>query len=175
MGNMCLGGIHVPDDVNAYLTHLAPDGRASILQPSPYNYDVHECFGCGSVNFGVSQKKDDTITSAIFERTVQHDKPGLSIEDRQFLTLMQTNLQDKDVCNESEAIDWLNRTTEALKIFGNLRQHKFSSNSSVVRAALKSDDLAENLEKRNVDTDDLPLQRSLGLYWDLQSDTLNGI
>ncbi|VDI23124.1 Hypothetical predicted protein [Mytilus galloprovincialis] len=87
------GGIHVPDDVTAYLTHLAPDGRASILQPCPYNYDIHESFGCGSVNFGVSQKKDDSI----FERTVQDDKPGLSIKDRQFLTLMQTYLQkDKD-------------------------------------------------------------------------------
>ncbi|CAC5416362.1 unnamed protein product [Mytilus coruscus] len=95
---MCLGGINAPDDVNAYLTHLAPDGQASILQPCPYNYDGHECFGCGSVNYGVSQKKDNTNTSAIFERTVQDDKSILSIEDRQCFTLMQTELQkDKDV------------------------------------------------------------------------------
>ncbi|CAC5402704.1 unnamed protein product [Mytilus coruscus] len=86
-------GINAPDDVNAYLTHLAPDGQASILQPCPYIYDGHECFGCGSVNYGVSQKKDNTNTSAIFRRTVQDDKSILSTEDRQFLTLMQTELQ----------------------------------------------------------------------------------
>ncbi|VDH90930.1 Hypothetical predicted protein [Mytilus galloprovincialis] len=61
IGNTYLCGIHTPDDVTAYLTHLAPD------------------------------------TSAIFERTVQNDKSILSIEDRQFLTLMKTYLQkDKD-------------------------------------------------------------------------------
>lgn len=70
---MSLGRIHAPDVVTAY---LAPNGRASILKPCPYICDVHVCFGCGSVNFRVSQKKDDTIRNAIFERTVQGEKPG---------------------------------------------------------------------------------------------------
>ena len=390
IGNMCLDGIHAPNDVNAYLTHIAPDGRASILQPCPYNYDVNECFSCGSINLGVHHKKNGNITSAIFERTTQDDKPGLSIEDRQFLEIMQANLQkdsngnwcsplpfrtprrrlpnnramvlhraksleksfdrdpvkqehifafmqklfeckhaelapplksneecwylpvfgiyhpkkpdkvrcvfdssasydnvslnsvmlrgpdmtnnlvgvlmrfrkeligimadiqqmfysftvneehrnflrflwyrDNDIDNEltdyrmrvhafgnspspaiatfalqktaeiaeqtfgkdvkdlvcrnfyvddaltsvgsnSEAIDLLNRTKEALKTFGNLRLHKFSSNSKEVRTKLDPEDLAENLENLNFETDNLPLQRSLGLYWNLESDT----
>ncbi|CAG2190975.1 unnamed protein product [Mytilus edulis] len=76
------------------------------------------------------------------------------------------------VGSNSEAIDLLNRTKEALKTFGNLRLHKFSSNSKEVRTKLDPEDLAENLENLNFETDNLPLQRSLGLYWNLESDTL---
>ncbi|VDH98788.1 Hypothetical predicted protein [Mytilus galloprovincialis] len=75
------------------------------------------------------------------------------------------------VGSNSEAIDLLNRTKEALKTFGNLRLHKFSSNSKEVRTKLDPEDLAENLENLNFETDNLPLQRSLGLYWNLESDT----
>ncbi|XP_063449024.1 uncharacterized protein LOC134728358 [Mytilus trossulus] len=74
IGNMCLDRINTPDDVNAYLTHIAPDCQASILQPCAYNHDDHESFGCCIDNFGVSHTKDNTHKSAIFERTVQDDK-----------------------------------------------------------------------------------------------------
>ncbi|CAG2254064.1 unnamed protein product [Mytilus edulis] len=53
------------------------------------------------INLGVHHKKNGNITSAIFERTTQDDKPGLSIEDRQFLEIMQANLQ-KDSNASSE-------------------------------------------------------------------------
>lgn len=65
IGNMCLNGIHTTYDVNAYLTHIAPDRQASILQPCFYNHDNHESFGCRIDNFGVFKRKDNTNTSAI--------------------------------------------------------------------------------------------------------------
>jgi hypothetical protein len=61
-------------------------------------------------------------------------------------------------------------TQEALKEFGNLRLHKFASNDPDVISFFPSDDLAISLKDLDLESDDKPLQRSLGLNWDLNSD-----
>jgi hypothetical protein len=61
-------------------------------------------------------------------------------------------------------------TQEALKVFGNLRLHKFASNDPDVISFFPSDDLAISLKDLDLESDDKPLQRSLGLNWDLNSD-----
>lgn len=74
-------------------------------------------------------------------------------------------------CPTSEAaINLISRTQEAMKQHGDLRLHKFASNSKEVMDAFEPGDLAKCL----VDIDfenDVPTQRSLGLIWDLSSDT----
>lgn len=57
-------------------------------------------------------------------------------------------------------------TQDALMEYGNLRLHKFASNSPEVMAAFSPSDLASNLKDLNLDADDKPLQRSLGLNTD---------
>lgn len=73
----------------------------------------------------------------------------------------------KSLPSSSEAID-------LMKNEGNLRLHKIASNKEEVMSAFASDDLAKNLKALkdlDIGNDHLPVQRSLGLNWDLMSDT----
>ena len=69
-----------------------------------------------------------------------------------------------------EAIKVMKDTQEALKKYGNLRLHKFASNSFEVMSAFPSSDLATNLKDLDLEANTKPLQRSLGLIWDLNTD-----
>ena len=57
-----------------------------------------------------------------------------------------------------------------MKRHGNLRLHTFASNSKKVMEAFDSEDLAKDLVNLDFDKDVLT-QRSLGLLWDLKTDT----
>ena len=70
-----------------------------------------------------------------------------------------------------EAVDLLSRTQVALQDFGRLRLHKICSNSSEVLSAFDKDDLAKDLKDLDFDADNLPMQRSLGVSWNLRLDT----
>lgn len=73
----------------------------------------------------------------------------------------------KSLPSSSEAID-------LMKNEGNLRLHKVASNKEEVMSAFASDDLAKDLKALkdlDIGKDQLPVQRSLGLNWDLMSDT----
>ncbi|KAG1697676.1 hypothetical protein GQR58_005904 [Nymphon striatum] len=67
-----------------------------------------------------------------------------------------------------QGIKLLNDTKKMLKEF-NIRIHKFSSSDPKVLAAFPKDDIAENLQ--HVDFDDSPTQRTLGVVWDIVTDT----
>lgn len=70
---------------------------------------------------------------------------------------------------ETEAISLLQRTQKMLAE-SNLWLHKIASNSSKVMDAFPADDLAKDLKNLDLGTDSLPVQRSLGLSWSLESD-----
>ncbi|XP_052694839.1 uncharacterized protein LOC128173163 [Crassostrea angulata] len=73
-------------------------------------------------------------------------------------------------CSTSqEAVDLMCRTQDALKQYGNLRLHKFASNSADVMKAFEPRDLAQDIYDLNLDEDQL-VQRSLGMRWNLSSD-----
>ena len=71
----------------------------------------------------------------------------------------------------SEAIDLLKRTQETLKKNGNLRLHKIASNRQEVIDAFPKEDIVSNLQDVELNVSDAPIQRSLGLQWNLQSGT----
>lgn len=71
---------------------------------------------------------------------------------------------------EEEAIDLLKRTQKILAA-SNLKLHKIASNSSKVMKAFAPEDLAKDLKDINLGADPLPLQWSLGLMWNLESDS----
>ncbi|XP_061166266.1 uncharacterized protein LOC133175165 [Saccostrea echinata] len=75
------------------------------------------------------------------------------------------------VPSAEEAINLLTRTKKALMNIGKIRLHKFASNSGEVMANLPLQDLSKELKNVDLDSDDLPIQRSLGLNWDLDSDS----
>ena len=64
----------------------------------------------------------------------------------------------------------MRRTQRAFEVNGNLRLHKIASNSKEVMSAFPSEDLAKDLALLDLNKDVLPLQRSLGLNWNLQTD-----
>jgi hypothetical protein len=54
----------------------------------------------------------------------------------------------------------------------NLRLHKFASNRREVLEALPANDRAKDLKDIDLRHDVLPIQRSLGTFWCIESDTL---
>ncbi|XP_053375012.1 uncharacterized protein LOC128547190 [Mercenaria mercenaria] len=73
--------------------------------------------------------------------------------------------------DEATAIDLVTRTQKALKEGGNLRLHKIASNSEGVMKAFPKEDLAKELQDIKIGSDTLPTQRSLGMNWNLETDT----
>lgn len=71
---------------------------------------------------------------------------------------------------EAEAIDLLKRTQASLTE-SNLKLHKIASNSITVMQAFAPGDLAAALKDLGLDKEALPVQRSLGLCWNIDCDT----
>ncbi|XP_073435740.1 uncharacterized protein [Dendrobates tinctorius] len=68
------------------------------------------------------------------------------------------------------AINLLKRTQDVLA-HSNLRLHKIASNSEIVVQAFPKQDRTNDLKDLDLPTDSIPVQRSLGLNWDLNTDT----
>lgn len=72
--------------------------------------------------------------------------------------------------SEEEAIDVLRRTREMLS-GSNIKLHKIASNSSVVMEAFPLEDRSKEFKDLDLGVDPLPMQRSLGLIWNLEKDS----
>lgn len=72
--------------------------------------------------------------------------------------------------SETEAIDLLQRTQASLAE-SNLRLHKFASNCQVVIDAFPSEDCVPVSKEVDLNKETVPTQRSLGLLWEITSDT----
>ncbi|VDI02925.1 Hypothetical predicted protein [Mytilus galloprovincialis] len=72
--------------------------------------------------------------------------------------------------NVETAVDLVKRTQSALSSGGNLRLHKIASNSKYLLSQFPVDDLAKNLKDLKFENDCLPLQRSIGMAWDINND-----
>lgn len=76
------------------------------------------------------------------------------------------------VSTPEEAID-LFRNTQKMIAESNLRLHKIASNSKTVMEAFLKEDHAKDLKDLDLGVDDLPVQNSLGLSWNLETDSFN--
>lgn len=74
------------------------------------------------------------------------------------------------MAKEDDAINLLWRT-KALLAESNLRLHKIASNSTKVMEAFPVEERASDSKDLDLGADPLPLQRSLGLSWELQTDS----
>lgn len=74
------------------------------------------------------------------------------------------------VSKEVDAIDLLQRT-RALLAESNLRLHKIASNSTKVMEAFPPEERASDFKDLDLRADPLPSQRSLGVSWELQTDS----
>ena len=75
----------------------------------------------------------------------------------------------KSMPNSQQAIDLLQRT-QAMLATANLRLHKISSNDPKVMNGFPPDDRAADLRDLNLNHVNPPVQRSLGVSWDLKAD-----
>lgn len=69
-----------------------------------------------------------------------------------------------------QAIDLIHRTKQILHDGGNVRLHKFASNSRDVLDSFDQNDLAKCLKDLDLGNTVLPMQRSLGLLWNTETD-----
>ncbi|KAK7919305.1 hypothetical protein WMY93_010589 [Mugilogobius chulae] len=74
------------------------------------------------------------------------------------------------VSSESEAIELLTSARNMLAE-SNIRLHKIASNASQVMNAFPQEERATDLKDLDLDVDPLPLQRSLGVSWNLENDS----
>lgn len=74
------------------------------------------------------------------------------------------------VATPEHAVDLLTRTKNMLAE-SNLRLHKVASNCSLVMEAFPVEDRAKDFKELDLGVDPLPVQRSLGLCWNLQTDS----
>ncbi|RXN30203.1 hypothetical protein ROHU_017834 [Labeo rohita] len=76
----------------------------------------------------------------------------------------------KSFSTEEEAISVLGRAQKMLAA-SNLRLHKIASNRPAVIEAFPFEDRAKDVSSMDLFVDDLPIQRSLGLLWNMRTDT----
>ena len=76
----------------------------------------------------------------------------------------------KSLPGSEESIDLLQRT-QGMLATANLRLHKIASNDAEVTQAFPSEDRATELCDLDLNKEIKPVQRSLGVYWDLETDT----
>ncbi|XP_062587040.1 uncharacterized protein LOC134248654 [Saccostrea cucullata] len=70
-----------------------------------------------------------------------------------------------------QAVKLIRKTQETLMEGGKLRLHKVVSNSQEVMSAFDEGERAKDLKYIDLRLDEAPLQKSLGLTWDLQTDS----
>ena len=76
----------------------------------------------------------------------------------------------KSVCDDKTAISLVDRSVALCKERG-VRLHKFSSNSEALLRSLPETKCTEKCNLLNLDLDECPAERVLGVLWDLRSDT----
>ena len=103
-------------------------------------------------------------------RTAEHGEAEHGTDAKEFV-LRNFNVDNgiTSVASEEIAIDLLKRTQRMLST-ANLKLHKMVSNSTAVMEAVPPEDRANELKDLDLSSDPLPLQRSLGISWDLKSD-----
>ena len=118
----------------------------AVSSPAVANYSLHKTAETGSAEFG--DKAADFLCRNFY------------VDDG--LTSVPTI---------SEAIELI-EDSQALCASAELRLHKFASNRKDVLEALPKDDRPRDLKDLDLRHDALPIQRSLGTYWCIESDTL---
>lgn len=78
----------------------------------------------------------------------------------------------KSLPSSEMAFDLLKRT-QIMLAGSNLKLHKLASNSKEVMRAFPSEDYANSLKELDLGVISLPMQRSLGLLWNLDTDCFN--
>ena len=92
VGDVCLGKAHKPT-VNAFKTSILPNGRPSFLSPCENVIHVKETFEAPV--HSPRRQHPDTIGSDVFGETAEDYKLATSVEDKIFLSIINTVCQER--------------------------------------------------------------------------------
>ena len=144
-----------------FLRFLWYDGNNPEGEVVEYRMNVH-LFGNTS---------SPAVATFCLRKTAQEEEREFGVDARKFVEV-DFYVDDglKSLPEAEQSIDLLKRTQTMLAT-ANLRLHKIASNDTTVTEAFPSSDRAP--ETRNLDLNDdiKQVQRSLGVYWNLKSDT----
>lgn len=115
IGNACLDGAHKPSP-SCYHTNILESGRPSILLPCPNRFHIKEKTLDGKVNdqrkeISVNGSFDDGLGANVFAISKDDNKPGLSVEDRTFASLMDREMVKNDAGNWEAPLPFRNPMT----------------------------------------------------------------
>ncbi|XP_056377073.1 uncharacterized protein LOC130273782 isoform X1 [Hyla sarda] len=96
VGEVCLDGLHKPEKVNVYRTHLLQNGRTSCLCPCTNSLHIKERLVNPTHHRSIQRCMEDLASTGdtdelgckVFERTRDDDKLAPSVEDTLFLEIM---------------------------------------------------------------------------------------
>ncbi|KAE8629989.1 hypothetical protein XENTR_v10000654 [Xenopus tropicalis] len=150
---------HVKEEDRDFLRFLWWENGNTNTEPVEYRMKVH-LFGAasspGCANYGMkhlaNQNEGNYPSAANFIKKNFYVDDGL------------VSLQSAD-----SAIKLVKETQE-LCTKGNLRLHKFISNSREVLESIRESERASAMENVDLNYDDLPVQNALGLRWDVEND-----
>ncbi|XP_075464938.1 uncharacterized protein LOC142499455 isoform X1 [Ascaphus truei] len=94
VGEVCIDRIRGPDTVDAIRINLLENGRATHFKPCPNHFQVHEKLETKKT-YGdtlVINKYTDDLGCTAFQTTKDDDKQAPSMEDKEFLRLMDKEL-----------------------------------------------------------------------------------
>ena len=144
-----------------YLRFLWWDGEDYNKEPVVFRMKVH-LFGAtsspGCSNFGFKRMSEDLA--------VEFGQEAANFIYRDFY--VDDGL--KSVSTVTEAIDLVDNTRNMCNKAG-LRLHKFVSNSLDVIQHIEPEDRAKDLKDVDLVSDKLPVERVLGIYWSIESDS----
>ncbi|XP_071482161.1 uncharacterized protein [Diadema antillarum] len=153
----------VNEEDRDYLRFLWWKGGNLDEDPSTYRMKVH-LFGAGSspgcANFGLRRLATD-LTQEFGEDVKNFIHHDFYVDDG-----LQSMLTAQEVIQ-------LITKTKLLCEKGGLHLHKFVSNNREVLNAVPEEDRAKNVREINLQHDDLPIERALGVQWCVESDTFN--
>ncbi len=100
VGEVCLGGAHKPKDVSTFKTNVLLNGRPSLFEPCTNYMKIKDTFsapkqeGCTAslCYLGVPTEETESSDDSVFARTPNDDKSAPSIEDGEFLRIMEEEM-----------------------------------------------------------------------------------
>ena len=102
LGNACLDGVHQPITPSTFATNIE---RASIFEPCPNKFEVNalpkpphieNSEALDSKEQFIQERFEDGLAANVFRRTELDNRPGLSVEDRIFVDIMNTAVKKNE-------------------------------------------------------------------------------
>ncbi len=110
VGEACLDCVHKPTDITAFKTQLY-NGRPSLFEPCPNKLTIQhdgQPQQCDRQETFVRGKFEDGLARDVFTLTAEDNKPGLSVEDKRFVEIMEQNMIKNESGNWTSPLPFRN-------------------------------------------------------------------